>query len=55
MKKEGILYAIIFEPQNASSTIRSQLLKEVQTLMDQFENIMSDGKLTFPPKRAIIH
>ena len=52
---EGIGYAIIFKPQNAQNTIRSQFPREVQDLLNQFDDIFSDVKHTLPPKRGIDH
>lgn len=52
---EGTGYSIIVKPQNAQNTIRSQLPREEQDLLNQFDDIVSDGNHTFPPKRAISH
>ena len=52
---KGIGYAIIVKTKNALNTIRSQLHKEVDDMLDQFDNIVSDGKHTLPCKRVIIY
>ena len=55
-ENEGVGYFIMVKPKEEETSSSSPILDEVQSLLDQFKDIIFDGAPpTLPPKRSISH
>ena len=55
-KEEGVGYAIVVKPKEEREAKKEEIPHEVQQILDDFKDIISDGTpVVLPPKRAINH